>query len=161
MTDKDKDIAAGDKAPRPDVTQRKARRRWPHRVWHGCAWALSVLTLITVALAVVVLALRDQPLVAPRWLHDRLEARLDSSMPGLSVQFGEVSVILGDSWKPRLRLRDLQVQCVGSPARVSLSDIEGTIEEVSDDPAIDPDTLVSAPPQTPAGGLDLFELGLI
>ena len=127
MTDKDKDIAAGDKAPRPDVTQRKARRRWPHRVWHGCAWALSVLTLITVALAVVVLALRDQPLVAPRWLHDRLEARLDSSMPGLSVQFGEVSVILGDSWKPRLRLRDLQVQRVGSPARVSLSDIEGTI----------------------------------
>ena len=41
------------------------------------------------------------------------------------------------------------------------ADIEGTIEEVSDDPAIDPDTLVSAPPQTPAGGLDLFELGLI
>ena len=41
------------------------------------------------------------------------------------------------------------------------ADIEGTIEEVSDDPAIAPNTRVGAPPQNPAGGLDLSELGLI
>lgn len=41
------------------------------------------------------------------------------------------------------------------------ADIEGTIEEVSDDPAIAPNTRVGAPPQNPAGGLDLSELGLV
>ena len=94
---------------------------------HACAGLFAGFALLCAVLFGAAFALRERPLVAPAWLHERLEARVDASMEGFAVEFGEIALIVEEGWQPRLRLRDLSVQRVGSADRVTLSDIESTI----------------------------------
>ncbi|MDF1854317.1 hypothetical protein [Pseudooceanicola sp.] len=114
-------------APAAATGGAKRRRRSLWRIL-----ARSGLTLVS-AFSFVFLALfagvilSERPFVAPPWLKELITTRLDGSMERLSVDFGEVALIVEDGWKPRLRLRDLTIQRVGSNARLSLSEIQGVL----------------------------------
>jgi len=139
MTTLDDTPDGSDGAPPPPASQdahRDAERRTPparpRRGWSdrfvklvGAVFAFAALAVVVAAAAA--LSLRDTPLIAPPWLKARIEARLDASLQGVSVEFGELALILGDGWTPRLRLRDVELQREGSPARITLSDMESTL----------------------------------
>lgn len=78
---------------------------------------------LLVFLAIVTgLMVFGQRLHAPEWLRDRVEARLEQALGGLQIRFGDVSFIINEGWRPRLRLTD-----------VSISDVDGRqIAQVSD-----------------------------
>ncbi len=102
----------------------------PRALWrtlvHGVFLIVLCFGVILAALAFGLLV-RDTPLVAPPWLKDRIEARLDASLEGLSVDFETVALLVEDGWSPRLRPSDLRVRRIGSDARLTLSDIESTV----------------------------------
>ncbi|OWU83893.1 hypothetical protein ATO6_15865 [Oceanicola sp. 22II-s10i] len=114
----------------PETTgrDRAARRRRPgirHVLWLVVS---SVFVVIFVSGALVAgMMMSGEPLVAPGWMRERIKARLDTSLSGLDVEFGEIALILGENGTPRLRLGDLRVSREGSAARLTLSDIEGTV----------------------------------
>jgi hypothetical protein len=96
----------------PPAPQRLPRRK---RGWFlllvgmfNALWALLVLT--TVALVASVYFLYDRPVIIPGWAEARIEARLASEFPALEITFGEVRLLMEEGWRPRVRLRDVEVR---------------------------------------------------
>ncbi|MGR3321618.1 MAG: hypothetical protein ACU0DK_06785 [Pseudooceanicola sp.] len=113
-----------------DTADRKGagpRRR--HPLLHAVILGTSFVVVFSIASIVVAagFVLQERPLVAPSWMKEKVEARLDRTLEGLSVDFGEIAVTLGEGGMPRLQLRELHVQRAGSAARLTLSNLEGTL----------------------------------
>nr|WP_170538677.1 DUF3971 domain-containing protein [Ruegeria arenilitoris] len=101
--DEQDEAEKGGKPPR-----RRSRRRT------AGLWALRgvfLLVFLAVLSGVMVFGHRIH---APEWLRDRVETRLENALGGLQIRFGDVSFIINQEWRPRLRLSD-----------VSISDAEG------------------------------------
>jgi hypothetical protein len=65
---------------------------------------------------------------APQWLRQKVETRLEQSLGGLQIEFGEIHLVVNKGWRPRLGLRDVSLaQADGTPvarladAQVSLA----------------------------------------
>lgn len=115
-----------DRPPADRTAATRGRRRHVWRaLWLGTG-AVLTFTLVMLGLVGFMLA-QDRPLMAPGWLKDRLEAQLDGSLEGLAVDFADIGLVVEDGWKPRLQLRDLEVQRTGSDMRLTLSNLEGTL----------------------------------
>ncbi len=106
--------------PEQQDDEKKPRRRSRRRA--AGLWAMRgvvVLVLLAVVTAYMVVGHRMH---APVWLRDRVETRLDEALGGVKIRFGDVSVIIHEGWRPRLRLTDVRI-----------SDAEGRqIAEVAD-----------------------------
>lgn len=99
---------------------KKPRRRSRRRT--AGLWAMRGFFILVLLAVVTAFMVVGQRLHAPDWLRDRVEARLDRTLGGVQVRFGDVSFIIHEGWRPRLRLTDVQI-----------SDAEGRqIAEVSD-----------------------------
>ena len=88
--------------------RRRSRRRT------ASLWALRGVFLLVFLAIFSGFMVFGQRLHAPVWLRDRVEARLEQALGGLQIRFGDVSFIVNQDWRPRLRLSD-----------VSISDAEG------------------------------------
>ncbi len=85
-------------------------------------WAMRGLFLLVLLAGFTALMVVGQTMHAPVWLKDRVEARLERALGGLQIRFGDVSFIIHEGWRPRLRLTD-----------VTVSDADGRqIAEVAD-----------------------------
>lgn len=103
-----------------DKPGRKPRRRSRRRL--AALWAVRGVFLLVVLAFISGLMVVGHRVHAPDWLRDRVESRLDQSLGGLKIRFGDASFIINEGWRPRLRLTD-----------VSISDAEGRqIVQVSD-----------------------------
>jgi len=111
-------------ADRTAATRGRRRHVW-RALWLSIGAVLSF-SLVTLGLVAFMLA-QDRPLLAPGWLKDRLAAQLAGSLDGLAVDFADVGLVVEDGWKPRLQLRNLEVQRTGSDTRLTLSTLESTL----------------------------------
>lgn len=69
----------------------------------------------------------DQTIRAPDWLQSRIEERIEQGTNGLQVTFSDVEFVLGEGWRPRLRLRNFAlVRPDGQPV-VQLSNAEASL----------------------------------
>lgn len=85
-------------------------------------------TLLLVFLAVFTgLMVVGQTLQAPPWLQSRVEARLTQALNGGSIRFGGVSFVINKGWRPRLRLRDLELSDAGGRVIARLADAEASL----------------------------------
>ncbi|KUJ80773.1 hypothetical protein AVO45_07010 [Ruegeria marisrubri] len=102
--------------PARDRPVRRSRRRT------AGLWAMRGVFILLFLGAVTALMVIGQTMHAPDWLRDRVEARLEQVLGGLQLRFGDVSFVIHEGWRPRLRLQD-----------VTISDAEGRqIAQVSD-----------------------------
>ncbi len=105
-------------APPPDDPGSSARRRrWPYRV----AAAFAVLVA---GLAAGLYAALDRPVNAPPWVREKIEARLAEALPGISVDFGRVSLLVQRSGLARVILWDVEIRNAQGGLVAQLSDIE-------------------------------------
>lgn len=95
------------------------------------AFGVVLLVVLVAGLGICANFLRlvsqGEPLLAPPWLRDRIEARIEAQTPGLEMDFSELSLVFEESWQPRLRLRDLHLVLPQTRSRLDLQDITGRL----------------------------------
>ncbi len=108
-----------------DQGARKPRRRSRRR--SAGLWAMRgtlVLVLLGVITAFMVVGHRMH---APVWLRDRVEARLDQALGGVQIRFGDVSLIIHEGWRPRLRLTDVKISDAAGQQIAEVSDMRASL----------------------------------
>ncbi|MCE8520199.1 hypothetical protein KBY30_04345 [Ruegeria pomeroyi] len=116
MEDIDK-TSGGDKPGKPRRSRRRVTLLWAMRG-----------TVLLVFLAVFSgLMLLGQTLQAPPWLQARVETRLTQALDGVSIRFGGVYFVINKGWRPRLRLRDLELSDAGGRVIARLADAEASL----------------------------------
>lgn len=110
-----------DDTPQTD-TQVRARpgHRWlPRLLWSlGAAVALFVATMAALQWSV------GRDFVAPAWLRDEAQARLNRNSGNLSVSVGEIVARVEQGWRPRVILRDVDVARPDGQLLVSLANVD-------------------------------------
>ncbi|SDD77426.1 Protein of unknown function [Ruegeria marina] len=66
-------------------------------------------------------------LQAPPWLQARVESRLNTVLGDKRVSFGDVSLVINKGWRPRLRLRDVELSDAEGRVIARLSDAEASL----------------------------------
>jgi Protein of unknown function len=107
------------KPPRP---ARPKRRRRGMGLW-------SLLSFVVVPLMAVILfvGMTGRPITAPDWLRDRVESRITTQIPGLSVGFGEMVLTVERGWRPSVRLRDVRFQDGSGVPIASVADLTASL----------------------------------
>ncbi|SEL07712.1 Protein of unknown function [Roseivivax marinus] len=80
---------------------RKARRRWSR--------ALAVLVLCATLVAVGIGALIGRPVAAPDWLADCIEARIANLVPGATLGFDDLYLLVGRQGRVAVTLSDARL----------------------------------------------------
>ncbi|WP_375691286.1 hypothetical protein [Pseudooceanicola sp. LIPI14-2-Ac024] len=124
MTEDQTQPTGQDAGERAGVAGRRRRHVW--RALSLCGGA-AISFVIVLAVLVALTVAHERPLVAPGWVKARLQDTLDRSLDGLDIDFAEVALVVEEGWRPRIQLRDLQVNRAGSDARLTLSTIAGTL----------------------------------
>mgnify|MGYP003664849405 FL=1 len=92
--------------PNANPASRTPKRK---RLWQATKWSLLVITLIVAAIAGTAIYLIRSPIVVPEWLETRIEERFAQDMPRARIGFGEMVLIVDKGWRPRIRLRDVNI----------------------------------------------------
>ena len=104
---------------------KKPRRRSRRR--SAVLWAMRgvfVLVFLAIVSAFMVIG---QRMHAPAWLRDRVEARLDQALGGVQIRFGDVSLIIHEGWRPRLRLTDVRISDAAGQQIAEVSDLRASL----------------------------------
>ncbi|MFC3614936.1 AsmA-like C-terminal region-containing protein [Lutimaribacter marinistellae] len=109
---------AHNRSPEPGEKGSAPRRHRKRKAGLKALRGAIVLAAFAVLAAVMVVG---QRLHAPDWLKTRVEARLEQATGGLRVTFGDVSFVIHEGWRPRLRLLDLRLT---DPAGRVIADLE-------------------------------------
>ncbi|WP_170472675.1 YhdP family protein [Ruegeria arenilitoris] len=104
---------------------KKPRRRSRRRT--AGLWAMrGVFVLVLLALVTAFMVV-GQRVHAPLWLRDRVETRLDEALGGFQIRFGDVSLIIHEGWRPRLRLTDVQISDAAGQQIAEVSDMRASL----------------------------------
>ncbi|KIC44744.1 hypothetical protein RA28_13900 [Ruegeria sp. ANG-S4] len=109
------DPAAGSKK------RRRSRRR------SAGLWAMRGVFALVLLAVVAAFMVIGQRMHAPIWLRDRVEARLDQALGGVRIRFGDVSFIIHEGWRPRLRLTDVQISDAAGQQIAEVSDMRASL----------------------------------
>lgn len=105
---------------------RKPRKKGRKRRLAG--WSSLVLFVAGVlAFCWFVLFAMGETLTAPDWLRSRIEDRIERSLSGAQLSFGEIDLIVHKGWRPRLGLRDLELRDAEGRRILELADAEATL----------------------------------
>lgn len=95
-------------------------RRW------GLRSVGLVLALVLVC-AGVLYGMIGQTLRAPDWLRDRIEARIERSLEGMQITFGDMRFVLREGWRPKLALSDMTLQSSDGAELLHLADVSASL----------------------------------
>ncbi len=94
-------------------------------------WLLNMAVgLTTVAVLTVgagVYYLKTHPVNAPDWLRTKVEARIAQVIPQARVSFGEMAFLMEESWRPRIRLRNVAVKSVSGEEIIRFNEFKATL----------------------------------
>lgn len=110
--------------PEPAAPPARKRRRGL-RLLAGGLLVVMVLALIAGGAALVLVG---RPLSAPDWLREGIEARLDESLPGLTIDFGDVSVLVERDGLARVVLSDVDLQTSDGVPVATLADLRAGLD---------------------------------
>lgn len=110
-----------DDTPQTDTQVRaRPRHKWlPRLLWSlGAAFVLFAATMGALQWSV------GRDFVAPAWLRDEAEARINRGAGDLSVRVGEIVARVEEGWRPRVILRDVDVARPDGQPLVSLANVD-------------------------------------
>ncbi len=129
MASQEQDIAEG--AVTPDdqggKPARRAGRGLASSIMMSALRTVMVLALLAGLAGVALSWVVSRPIVAPDWLRDRIEARAAVALPGLTLGFSELQMVVDDDWTPRFRLRDVSLTAADGLPIVTLGEIEAGV----------------------------------
>ncbi|SFE13140.1 YhdP family protein [Roseivivax sediminis] len=100
-----------------DTPPTPRRRRWPLRL------ATAIVLLLTAA-TLTAGALVGRPLVVPDWVAERIEARIADLVPGATIGFEQLRLVIGDAGLVRVRLDDAALRAIDGTPIAALSELE-------------------------------------
>jgi hypothetical protein len=109
----------------PPAPPARPRRGGRVLLWVGST-VLTVLLVLGVGITAGVVVLKDRPLTAPPWVQTRIEARIAEALPQARVSFGEMVLVIEESWAPRIRLRDVVVKTPEGAEIIHLNEFKAT-----------------------------------
>lgn len=84
--------------------------------------------MLALVAGVAALVLVGRPLSAPDWLRERIEDRLSAALPGLTIDFGDMSVLVSRDGLARVVLSDVDLRTsAGVPVAV-LADLRAGLD---------------------------------
>lgn len=102
-------------------------RRRPTRASHFGQAAVSFFLGIFAMVAVIGLALIGQTIRAPDWVRENIETRVEESLGGLRLGFSDIEFVMGKGWRPRVRLRDMELAQPDGASILHLSNAEASL----------------------------------
>ncbi|WP_235216131.1 DUF3971 domain-containing protein [Ruegeria halocynthiae] len=105
-------------AKRPEKPLRRRSRR-------RAALRLTAISIVFLALLAFAgwFFLIGKRLHAPEWVRAKVEHRLEQSLGGLKFRFGDVSFIINDEWRPRLKLTDVTISDAAGQQIAQVADL--------------------------------------
>ncbi len=89
-------------------------------------WAGGILLVLMVLVGAGLMSLIGTRIVAPDWVRATVAEKINDDVSGLSLAFGELSVILERNWVPRLVMQNVVVSDGYGTPLMQLSDVQGT-----------------------------------
>ncbi len=112
-------------AERPKTSKGKPRKRV---VKHSVTWmlnaALAVVTVTVLVVGAAVFYFKSNPLTAPDWAREMIEERLAELVPQARISFADMSFVLDEGWRPRMRLRDVALNAPNGGEIVRFNELE-------------------------------------
>lgn len=103
----------------------KPRRRSRRRM--AGLWAMRGVFILVFLALVTGFMVVGQRMHAPAWVRDRVETRLDQALGGVQIRFGDVSFIIHEGWRPRLRLTDVRISDAAGQQIAEVSDMRASL----------------------------------
>lgn len=88
---------------------------------------LLLISVFVVVSGVMAMRLIGQTMTAPEWVRDRVEARIERNLPGVSIRFGDIGLVVNEGWRPRVRLREVEILDGDDRPLLELSDVEASL----------------------------------
>jgi Protein of unknown function/AsmA-like C-terminal region len=104
------------------ATAPKRHRRWHRFVLRSMATVVLVLALALGAGTVI----KGLPVAVPPWLQAKIEGRIAEVLPQARVRFGEMVIVVGEGWRPKVRLRDVVVRNGAGQEIISFNEFKAT-----------------------------------
>ncbi|MFK7938002.1 MAG: AsmA-like C-terminal region-containing protein [Roseovarius sp.] len=108
----------------PAKSDRKPRRRWLHGL---LVWGSSTVLMVMLAGLVGLYLILGKELTVPQGLRDQLTQRINASIEGAQLDFGDVAVMLEQDWVPRVVLRNLGVRDARGERLAVVSEVQSTM----------------------------------
>ena len=102
-------------------------RRRPSRASHFGQATVSFFFGILAMAAIIGLALIGQTIRAPDWVRESVGTRVEESLGGLQLGFSDIEFVMGKGWRPRVRLRDMELAQADGASIVHLSHAEASL----------------------------------
>jgi hypothetical protein len=109
----------------PEPTRTPPRKR--HRGHTIGIWSLVGIAALVVLAVIGALAFTGRPIEAPVWLRDRIEARIDSQIKDVSLNFGDIVLQVDSGWRPHIFLRDVTFSQLDGTPIVSMANISASL----------------------------------
>ncbi len=114
----------------PDNTEPPAQVQ-PRRKRRVGLWVLFSVTGLCLLLALILFALIGRSVIVPGWIANRAEAVLAHQMQHLDLSIGEMSVVIEDGLRPRIRARAVQLRERENSGGVELEEVDITLSLAS------------------------------
>ncbi len=101
--------------------RRRSRRR------AASLWAMRGVALLVLLGLFTGFMVLGQTMHAPAWLRDRVEDRLERTLGGLQIRFGDVTFVIHEGWRPRLRLSDVSISDAAGQQIAQVSDLQASL----------------------------------
>jgi len=111
-------------APAPEPPR---RRRAVHVARRAGVWTFRGTLVTAILVGVSIYMIVGTQLHTPDWLRARVEARIERSLNGLQISFGDIEMVIRKGWRPRLRLRDVVVSQPDGQVVAQLSNAEASL----------------------------------
>lgn len=105
----------------------RPRRRAVHVARRASLWTLRSTLIAVILVGAAVFWVVGQRLHPPEWLRDRVEARIERSLGGMQISFGDIEMVIRKGWRPRLRLRDVVLTQPDGQIVAQLADAEASL----------------------------------
>jgi hypothetical protein len=112
--------------PEPAIQTDKRARKGRRVLRHVMQFCFSCAVLVVVLGLGVAMSIGAN-LRAPDWVQERIAARIDASVPGYALRFGEMSLVVGEDLVPRVALRDVVLANLDGVTLVTLGTLSVTV----------------------------------
>lgn len=96
----------------------------------GWRWTLRVLAGAALAVILIGAGLLyglGRTLTLPEWAQARIETRLEQSLDGIDIAFGDVELVVNRGWRPRVSLKNVVVTGPDGQAIAQLADAQASL----------------------------------
>lgn len=90
-------------------------------------WGLRLIAVVVLLASLTVIFGVNQRLRPPDWLRARIEMRIDQSLEGMQIAFGDIELVIREGLRPRLHLQDVVLSEPDGRVLARLSDAEASL----------------------------------